>query len=235
MERERLTLGLLSDPDNFFEWDMVTKEKFRNLREKVDVWILASKITPHGYVPEFVKFFRWFETLPSDYKIVVPGSTDSELFKNNPLALKTIENFRSGKNNYYLEDTGVLIKDRSFYGMPYFECPDQIWLTAKAFAVKNKAEYLNHLEQIPDDTDVLITGTPPYGILDTRRLPLEKPFHVGSEDLFYKVMDLQPMLHCFTCIGNHGIVEHGGTFFVNSTMRAHDETVKYDYITIKLP
>ena len=69
------------------------------------------------------------------------------------------------------------------------------------------------LQEIPKDTDVLITHTPPHGILDGAK-------RYGCE-LLRKTFDdgeLQPIYHFFGHIHEgYGVLERDGTRFVNAS------------------
>lgn len=63
---------------------------------------------------------------------------------------------------------------------------------------------------IPEDTDVLITHTPPLGILDAQD-------RLGCEDLARRIQELSLKLHVFGHVHvGHGIEKHEKTTFVNA-------------------
>jgi Icc-related predicted phosphoesterase len=78
---------------------------------------------------------------------------------------------------------------------------------------------------IPDGIDVLVTHSPPHGILDevARRLPFlagvwESDTHVGCEELRTAVERLRPRLHVFGHIHEgYGRESRHGTDFVNAS------------------
>jgi len=51
-------------------------------------------------------------------------------------------------------------------------------------------------DKIPDETDVLITHGPPYGVMDKT----VEGVHAGCEELTKAIERVQPHLHCFSHI-----------------------------------
>lgn len=75
-----------------------------------------------------------------------------------------------------------------------------------------------HQEQlyaaIPDDTDVLVTHTPPYGILDR-----DGSILYGSRVLLERVRTIRPRLHLFGHIHKaHGTTNDEVTIFSNAAI-----------------
>ena len=71
-----------------------------------------------------------------------------------------------------------------------------------------------NIARIPTDTDVLITHTPPYGILD-----YDDGINYGSQELLERLAAVQPRLHLFGHIHKkHGITEISGTTYSNGAI-----------------
>ena len=67
---------------------------------------------------------------------------------------------------------------------------------------------------IPEDTDVLVTHTPPYGILDR-----DGSILYGSRVLLERVRTIRPRLHLFGHIHkSQGITSDGVTVFSNAAI-----------------
>jgi Icc-related predicted phosphoesterase len=116
------------------------------------------------------------------------------------------------KNIVYLEDSGAEIDGVKFWGSPH-----QPWFFDWAFNLPRDGPELAHYwSLIPDDTDVLITHGPPYGILD---LPFGKGENAGCKLLLKRVEELKPKLHVFGHIhGSYGRQRIGETLFVNACL-----------------
>ena len=67
---------------------------------------------------------------------------------------------------------------------------------------------------IPEDTDVLVTHTPPYGILDR-----DGSILYGSRELLGRVRFVRPRMHLFGHIHkSHGTISDGVTVFSNAAI-----------------
>ena len=70
------------------------------------------------------------------------------------------------------------------------------------------------INQIPNDTDVLITHRPPLGILDTANNT-----SFGCPELLQAVLEIQPRYHLFGHIHDaYGIEKSKYTTFVNAAL-----------------
>ena len=144
-----------------------------------------------------IAFLNWFCDLPHPHKIFICGNHDTYLYQANINGLDA--------NVHHLCNTGIAIGGVRFYGVPMFM---EDYLTYRQY---------RNIANIPTDTDVLITHSPAYGILD-----FDNNINYGDETLLVKVMEIQPRLHLFGHIhAGHGIAtEHGITFSNGSIMNA---------------
>jgi Icc-related predicted phosphoesterase len=72
--------------------------------------------------------------------------------------------------------------------------------------------------KIPDDTDILVTHGPPYGILDTVNFAdgTPKSEHLGCQHLMDRIMEIKPDLHiCGHIHSSYGQKHHEGVSFYN--------------------
>ena len=77
-----------------------------------------------------------------------------------------------------------------------------------------------HYANIPDDTDILITHTPPFGILD-----FDDNINYGSEELLGRISVVQPQLHLFGHIhAQYGMTILNGITFSNGAVMNADYT-----------
>ena len=102
-----------------------------------------------------------------------------------------------------------------------FHLPSSPWQPAFcswAFNLKRDGDEIRAVwGKIPDDTDILITHGPPYGILDSTDLD----DHVGCRALLSRVQAIRPKLHVFGHIHEgHGKeqVDEQSTIFVNASI-----------------
>src|SRR5262249_2058727 len=116
------------------------------------------------------------------------------------------------KNITYLEDSGTEIDGVKFWGSPH-----QPWFYNWAFNhPRNGNRLAQYWSLIPDDTDVLITHGPPYGILD---FPFGRKASAGCELLLDRVREIEPRVHIFGHIhGSYGRQQIGKTLFINACL-----------------
>ena len=165
-----------------------------------DVVVHSGDFTMAGSEAEAIDFLNWFCDLPHPHKIFICGNHDECLYGANIDGLDS--------NVHYLCNSGVKIDGMKFYGVPMF-------MTDCISERQNR-----HYAAIPSDTDVLVTHTPPYGILD-----FDDNIHYGSEELLQRVAEISPRLHLFGHIHRqHGTTDNGMTRFSNGAIMNADYT-----------
>lgn len=103
---------------------------------------------------------------------------------------------------FIISATGVEINGTKFYGVPMFmgDC------------ISDRQS--RNIAKIPTDTDVLITHSPAYGILD-----YDDGINYGNKELLAKIHEVHPRLHLFGHIhAQHGIVTEQETTFSNGAI-----------------
>lgn len=163
----------------------------------------------------------WLNKQSFKHKIVVAGNHDT-LFEYDPYTARALL-----KNCTYLEDSGVTINGIHFYGFPW-----QPEFMNWAFNLPRGKQLQTKWELIPNNTDVLITHCPPYGILDFANY---SNAHVGDRDLLTRVKEVKPKLHIFGHIHEgFGKVEQNGTVFINASFCDERNNVKNMPIVIDI-
>jgi len=167
-----------------------------------DVLVHAGDFTKRGSEREVASFDAWLGTLPHRHKLVVAGNHDF-LFESAPQVARTLLAHAA-----YLEDSGCEIDGLRFWGSPW-----QPRFFDWAFNLERGEPLRRKWERISDLVDVLITHTPPHGILDRVWSGQE----VGCEELTAAVARLRPRLHVFGHIHEaHGVRETPATRYVNA-------------------
>lgn len=171
---------------------------------KGDVLLHTGDITESGTVRELFSFLDWFSTQNFKHKIFIAGNHDFYLQKSLPAEINKL--LPSG--THYLCESGVEINGKYFWGSPFTPTsPD--W----AFGVL-ESEISRYWKKIPKKTDILITHTPPYDILDKA----SNGALLGSPSLLKQVERIKPELHVFGHLhDNFGKVKFGKTTFINAT------------------
>ena len=171
-----------------------------------DILIVAGDICAFGSRKEVKAFFEFIKYRPHTHKIVVAGNHDICFQKH----WDKIPDFFDYSIAHYLEDDQITIEGIKFYGSPWQpEFEDWAFNLPRGEALKDK------WDMVPDDTDVLITHTPPAGILDqSRGIP------VGCADLYEAVRRIKPKYHIFGHIhAAYGVsCPFGDTTFINASL-----------------
>lgn len=172
----------------------------RDLPE-ADVVVHSGDLCMVGTEQEALDFLNWFCDLPYRHKIFICGNHDDCLYGANIGGLDD--------NVHYLCNSGIEIEGLKFYGVPMFmgDCVTD-------------RQNLNY-NKIPIDTDILITHTPAYGILD-----FDDSINYGSEVLLQAVTNVNPRIHLFGHIHKqHGITTIGTTIFSNGAIMNEDYSI----------
>lgn len=175
---------------------------------------------------EYRDFVEWLDCQPHKYKICIAGNHEKGLER----ASAYFDVLMGKRTNYhYLENSGIEIarepSSRRIEGVKFWGSPYTPEFFDWAFMKKRGAEIKEVWDQIPEDTDVLITHGPPFGVLD------RCPFPVGCEELLLAVERINPQYHCFGHIhegyGTDGVMQLGDwaldtTEFINASICTGD-------------
>lgn len=178
-----------------------------------DLLIVAGDLTARDTEKEHVEFSIWLEKQSYRKTIFIAGNHDNYYEK----FYKTADD----PSISYLCDSGTEFEGLKIWGSPWTAAFPGINPKCMAFteAFGTDTDYWleEHWNQIPNDTDILITHSPPHGILDKVNRTGE---HVGSVSLRNKVMKISSKLHVFghihECGGN--IFDTTMTKFVNASI-----------------
>jgi Icc-related predicted phosphoesterase len=150
---------------------------------------------------DFDRMDEWFGNQQFDLILCVGGNHDFELQKR---ASYTRTPF---KNAVYLEGDVFEYSGVKFYGAPWI--PE---LRGQAF-YKDDVDLVLAWSHIPTDVDVLITHTPPSGVLDVS----SRGLRLGCEHLSAVLEKTTPVLHCFGHVhASSGIHRVGDTTYINA-------------------
>lgn len=158
-----------------------------------------------GKENEIIDFLKWFEVQDYTYKIFIAGNHDFLFEKNPSLAESLIP-----KNCIYLNNSSVEIEGIKIWGSPitprFYD-----W----AFNCDRGEKIKKYWEQIPNDTDILLTHGPAYGILDQ----VINGLQVGCEELIKVIEKIKPKIHaCGHIHEAYGKVTNLNTIFINSSV-----------------
>jgi len=152
---------------------------------------------------DIAKIDAWFGKQDFDVILVTGGNHDASLEQT----LRWTD--QPFKNAYFLQDKVYSHKGVTFYGSPW--TPE---LRGHAFYADVEGLRVAW-SKIPTDTDVLVTHTPPAGILDMSSRGLE----LGCIDLERELKRVVPRIHCFGHVhASGGTLDSDGTRYVNASM-----------------
>ena len=171
---------------------------------KGDILIMAGDLDIYNS-QHYDIFCQWMRQLPHKYKIIIPGNHD--LF------------WRDAKKGVAVDcgDFSLLVHcGMEIEGLKVFGSPYTPWFGNWAFMYRR---YHNLWDDIPSDTDVLITHGPPFGILDEVRSGTSIGEKAGDHHLRRRVLEIKPRIHCFGHIhGGSGVMDLEGTKFINASV-----------------
>ncbi|PQE22868.1 calcineurin-like phosphoesterase protein [Rutstroemia sp. NJR-2017a BBW] len=153
-----------------------------------DLLIHAGDLTNAGTVEEIQTQIDWLDSQPHREKVFICGNHDSYF---DPKSRKDVDkkkklNFRS---LHYLENKAITLKFKGGRKLNIYGAPDIPQCGGSDFAF----QYQSHLpppweDRIPQETDILITHTPPRYHLD---------INLGCAGLLNAIWRVKPRLHVF--------------------------------------
>ena len=156
-----------------------------------------------GSSDDFERMDEWFGKQQFDLILCTGGNHDVEIerqLKHTPQPFK---------NAVFLNGERYEHKGVKFYGAPWVSD-----LSRHAFFMENE-DLADAWEKIPNDTDILITHTPPRGVLDKS----SRGRVVGCPYLAENIERVKPRLHCFGHIHHSsGVVKKHGRTYINASM-----------------
>jgi Icc-related predicted phosphoesterase len=199
-----------------------------------DILIHSGDATSRGSSKEIKIFAEWLNTLPHKHKIFVPGNHDLEFEERlydftDPLNVNGLVQRVNQQTKLLLSNVHVLCEDAlEIDGIKFYGCSWQPEFCDWGFNLPRRSAKLKAAwAKIPQDTHVLITHTPPMGILDRTLYSRE---HVGCVDLASRLEELNVLIHAF----GH-IHESYGTLLSNNTVHINASTCNVRYEAVNKP
>lgn len=151
-----------------------------------DLLIVAGDLTARDEPIEYAAFCDWIYQADYKKKVVIAGNHDNFLQKVECF-------FKVIGGVDYLEDSGAEFEGLKIWGSPWtlkFEGQNP---SAMAFTCNTLEEMYEKFKYLPVNTDILVTHSPPHGILDMTL----RDKHVGDPTLMSILTCLRPKLHVF--------------------------------------
>lgn len=195
-----------------------------------DAILHAGDIMNSGYSKhDILNFCTWFQSLNQyDAKIFIAGNHD-RIFENHPgYVRELLEGFLD--IDYLQDEQMTLYGDGPNGDMPennirIYGIPHTPEFYNWAFNVpRNSHQMQEIMNKIPDNTDILVTHGPAYGILDT---VTGRPYdNLGCEVLTERIKEIKPKIHiCGHIHSGYGYRFIDGTHFFNASVL--DEQYEY--------
>jgi Icc-related predicted phosphoesterase len=185
-----------------------------------DLLIHAGDLTMDSRSAEkLLDFNDWLGEQPHAFRVVVPGNHDGILADSQHRSLIT--------NATLLINESVEVMGLKIWGSPVTP------LLGEAFGVVSDKDRAELYSRIPDDTDILVTHGPPYGILD--QAPGSE-HHQGCRQLLAAVRRVKPLIHVFGHVhGGYGTFSTADTLFVNAALPGHGYDLRNPAHVFKIP
>lgn len=171
----------ISDTHNYHNYISIPKDI------KIDMVIhsgdAANNKDPNINSNELMDFLDWYEKFPATYKIFVPGNHETSMEK----WLVNREDFEK-RGIILLKHESIEIEGVNIFGSPYTPSFRDGW----AYNIKRSKLY-DYWQEIPENTDILVTHGPPMFILDQ---DLGK--NLGCRSLYKRIKELSNLkIHQF--------------------------------------
>lgn len=174
-----------------------------------DILLFAGDLTSGGGIEDVETFDAFLGALPHDRKFVIAGNCDYAFEQNRDEAADVLEHAT------YLEHESEEVDGLKIFGSPW-----QPKFLDMAFNLPRGEQLAAKWADIPDDTDILLTHTPPARVLDKT----SRGSRVGCEDLLNRVKELDLACHVFGHIHeSHGEITKQGVHFINASCNGPGE------------
>jgi Icc-related predicted phosphoesterase len=175
-----------------------------------DVLIHAGDLTRSGTQAQIHDTYIWLAGLPHERIIVTPGNHDFELDRNTHLLQMVNTMFPRIET---LVDSETMLGGMRVWGSPWTPWFND-WSFIFASGPAGEKEARAKWDEIPDDTAILVTHGPPYGIGDAT----QHGWHVGCPALKARTAQLPNLrLHVFGHVHEaYGAQRVGDVLYVNA-------------------
>ena len=187
-----------------------------------DLLIHAGDISSMGRKYEIEEFCEWFDNLNNYTSAVFICGNHDFGFEERPKETMEIVNSYEWIN--YLQDNILHFASENSEIAKIYGSPWQPEFHNWAFNLpKNGLELDQKWNDIPEDTDILITHGPAFGYLDIVKGQYE---NLGCQLLTNRIKTIKPKIHvCGHIHSGYGYVFDGDTHFINASVL--DEQYQY--------
>ncbi len=187
-----------------------------------DVLIVAGDLTASDKLEQYFSFFDWIESQNYRKKIVTAGNHDNLMQKEGYMGP---EGEMKGSFDY-LCDSGTDYQGVKIWGSPWTKTFPGINPHCMAFTCDTEEQLAEKFSTIPEELDILITHSPPLGILDKNR----KDESCGSRSLREKIASIPLRNRPKLWVWGH-IHESYGEFYYEAGDRGSCQMVNASHMT----
>ncbi len=180
-----------------------------------DLLIICGDLTARDINKDWVDFEVWVTAQCYKSIIIVSGNHDNFLASTDEHRMWKFWD-KADCRIHYLCDSGTEFEGLKIWGSPWTKTFEGMNPRCKAFTVDTEEELAEKWALIPDDVDILITHSPPHGILDKNI----KGNSCGSTSLTNNILrSTRRQLHVFGHLHeSYGIEENRwGGYSVNAS------------------
>jgi len=157
-----------------------------------DVLLHAGDVCDQGNKSHIDDFLVWISELDFKYKIFLRGNHDIDLDTR-----KSLLNIEIPEGIVLLDNSGITIEGIDIWGV--------------SFPLKWKDR---HCKPIPNNTQILMSHQPPYGILDLTPNSISR----GDKKILEQVQLVKPKVHLFGHIhASYGQLQTDDTLYLNAS------------------
>lgn len=205
-----------------------------------DLLIVAGDMTARDDQKEWDQFFTWIGRQQYKKKIYIGGNHDNMLQELGEDVMKYAREMIGlrPENAEYLCDSGTKYKGLRIWGSPWTSQFPGINPKCCAFTRPFMEPFKDKWDLIPDNVDILITHSPPNGILD--QVSSDFNASVGDMDLLHALEDrIKPRLHIFGHIHENGgrelVYKRPGNGTENNTLCVNASLLDERYRMVNKP
>lgn len=185
-----------------------------------DLLIHAGDFLKFGtYKMELKSFCQWYDLFDNYINnIFVAGNHDLYIVNEKDDSKKVINNHKWIE---YLQDDWFIYSDKYGEAVKIWGSPWTPKMEGESVFTppRDSEDIKKKWNNIPNDVDLLLTHSPPYGILDNLIYHDEDMGHLGCKFLLNRVKEIKPKIHIFGHI--HGENEYyfdGNTHYINAAL-----------------
>jgi Icc-related predicted phosphoesterase len=167
-----------------------------------DILLFAGDLQLNNFDYGF-KFLQWLNKLPYEYKIMIFGNHDGNYHY-------TLQESIKYNNIKILNNESITINNINIWGSPYSVQFGNWWF------MKTDNELKEIYKSIPDNTNILLTHTPPFGILDKTI----SGANAGSKQLYNRILKLNNLKYHISAHihEGYGIIKKNNITFINASV-----------------